>query len=111
VTVSTVRLSEPLATYVKAKNAHDTNLLLTCFAEDAIVQDEGQDIRGLAAIRAWSDHTIEQYDVTMDVLNAEQTADETVVTARISGTFDGSPVDLKFGFTLQGGKISALRIV
>ena len=33
-----------------------------------------------------------------------------IVTARVTGTFPGSPVDLKFAFTLERGKIATLEI-
>jgi hypothetical protein len=34
-----------------------------------------------------------------------------VVTSQVSGTFPGSPIDLRYVFTVEGGKIAALEIV
>jgi hypothetical protein len=103
-------LAQPIAAFVQAKNDHDTDAQLACFADDALVHDEGQDIRGAAAIRAWSDAVIEKYRVRLDVLNVAEHDDETVLTVRVSVTFDGSPVDLSFHFTVRDGKIAALLI-
>jgi ketosteroid isomerase-like protein len=103
-------LPHPIDAYVQAQNTHDTDALLTCFADDALVHDEGRDIRGAAAIRAWSDDVNARYRVTLDVVDIVESVDETVLAAQVSGTFDGSPVLLHFHFTLAGEKIAALRI-
>ncbi len=39
--------------YFKAQNAHDIDAMVACFAPDAVVRDEGHDIVGTDAIRAW----------------------------------------------------------
>jgi hypothetical protein len=33
-----------------------------------------------------------------------------IVTAQVAGTFDGSPIQLRFHFTINGDKIAALTI-
>jgi hypothetical protein len=42
-----------LAAYFSAEDTADIDALERCFACDAVVQDEGQVVRGLAAIKAW----------------------------------------------------------
>jgi ketosteroid isomerase-like protein len=103
-------LSPPIAAYIQAANAHDTSALLGTFTTDAVVTDEGREYRGHKAIQAWSDKTMQAYQATFDVTEIIQARDETVVTAQVAGTFDGSPLPLRFHFTIRGDKIAALSI-
>ncbi len=103
-------LPQPIATYMQATNAHDTDALLACFTADAVVTDEGQEYHGVSQIRAWREKTNEQYQFTLDVTDIAEGGNETVVTTLVSGNFDGSPVQLHFYFTLTGDKIAALSI-
>ena len=43
-------------------------------------------------------------------MEVTQTREETVVTAQVTGTFDGSPLSLRFHFTLSGNKIAAVSM-
>jgi uncharacterized protein (TIGR02246 family) len=104
------QLPQPLAAYIQAANAHDTQALLGTFASDAVVTDEGHEYRGHEEIREWSHRTSQEYQATLDVTEVTQTRDETVVTVQVAGTFDGSPIQLRFHFTFSGDKIAALAI-
>jgi ketosteroid isomerase-like protein len=96
--------------YVEAQNAHDTEALLKCFTDGAVVHDEGRSYRGTAAIRSWSDAVIEKYNLSVEILNAVEHGNETVLEAMVSGTFDGSPAKLTYRFRLSDdGRISALE--
>jgi SnoaL-like protein len=44
-------LPTSIATYIAAENSDDTEVFAECFAEDAVVRDEGKTIEGLAAIK------------------------------------------------------------
>jgi hypothetical protein len=79
------------------------------FAHDAIVEDEGNERRGIAGIRAWrASVPLVRYDVT----NVAKEGDTLVVTATISGDFPGSPVTgLHFRFEdYDDRRIRVLRI-
>ena len=43
----------PIAIYIAAANRGETEALAQCFAESAVVRDEGKTIEGLAAIKKW----------------------------------------------------------
>jgi ketosteroid isomerase-like protein len=106
----TSTLSPLLAAYVKAANAHDTDALVAYFTSDAIVHDEGAEIKGTAAIREWKDATNAKYRVTLEVTDVEEKGDKTIMTALVSGTFDGSPITLRYHFTIRDDKIAELSI-
>jgi SnoaL-like domain len=104
------QLSQPIAAYIHAANAHDTHALLGTLTANAVVTDEGRQYRGHDEIKGWSHRSIQEYQATLDVTEVTQTRNETVVTAQVAGTFDGSPIQLRFHSTISGGKIAALTI-
>ena len=105
-----VVLPTPIAIYVAAENRGDTETLEQCFAEDAVVRDEGQTIEGLAAIKQWKAETKKKYQHRVEPLAVAQKDGKTIVTNRLTGNFPGSPIDLEFVFTLDGNKIASLEI-
>ena len=106
-----IKLPESVAAYFAATNAHDVDAMLALFAETAFVKDEGQDRHGLAAIREWMEEAVKKYRFTVEVLGLTEANGMQVVTGRVSGTFPGSPVDLRHFFTLAGKKITRLEII
>jgi len=105
-----VVLPIPIALYVAAENRGDTEAMAECFAEDAVVRDEGQTIEGLAAIKKWKAETKKKYQHTVEPLASAQKDGKTMVTNRLTGNFPGSPIELEFVFTLAGDKIVSLEI-
>ena len=107
----TVNLPATLSRYFEAQNRHDIDALVACFAPDAVVRDERQDIAGLEAIRAWKEATGARYRVTASPSSAEERDGHTVVVARVAGDFPGSPADLTYRFGIaDDGRIAALEI-
>ena len=103
-------LPQPLAAYFAAVNAHDIDAMLAPFTESATVKDEGQERRGRVAIREWIVETTRKYGVTIEVLNVAETAANITVKGHVSGNFPGSPIDLRYAFTLDGERIARLEI-
>ena len=104
-------LATPIAIYIAAENRGDTETLAQCFAEDAVVRDEGQTIKGLAAIKQWKAETRKKYQHTIEPLTFAQKEGKTIVTNRLTGNFPGSPIELEFVFKLDGDKIVSLEIL
>ena len=104
------RLSSTLATYFAAANEHDVNGMIAVFADGAIVKDEGHEHRGPVAIRRWMNETIKKYDFKVEPTGVAEQGGKTVVTGLISGNFPGSPVSLRYAFTLDHEKITRLEI-
>jgi SnoaL-like domain len=66
------KLSEPMATYFAGHNNHDVDAMIGTFAESATVKDEGQERRGLPAIRKWMEESNAKYTVTVVVINCRR---------------------------------------
>ena len=96
--------------YIDASNSHDVKLILSSFAEDAVVRDENATHRGKIDIERWIRTTIEKYKFQFKPLSAEERENKTIVAVQISGTFPGSPVTLDYHFTIANEKISSLTI-
>ena len=109
--MTTVVLPEPLRRYVEAQNRHDSEAMVTCFAPDALVHDEGRDYIGTDAIRTWNREASAKYRITLEPLACRVEGDLIVLVARISGTFDGSPITLDHRFRMApDGRIANLDI-
>jgi ketosteroid isomerase-like protein len=102
-------LPPSIDSYFQAANSHDTAGVIAAFSHDAIVTDEGHDYRG-PAIKEWSDKVNEAYRPHAEVTDVAAAPDAVLVTAQVSGTFPGSPVQLRYRFTLKDDKIAALLI-
>jgi ketosteroid isomerase-like protein len=107
-----LELPSPVATYLDAENAKDADMLVGCFAEDALVHDEGRDHRGRDAIRSWKREADAKYRYVMEPLDASvnEGGKGVKLRARLTGDFPGSPVELDFRFTLANEKITSLEI-
>ena len=103
-------LPMPIAVYIAAENGGDPGALSQCFAEGAVVRDEGKTIKGLAAIKRWKAATQKKYQHTVEPLACVQDGDKVIVTNRLTGNFPGSPIKLRFIFGLDGDRIASLEI-
>ena len=105
-----LKLPQPIAEYLAAVEEHNSQRLAGCFAENAVVHDEGGTHHGRDAIRTWSEETQGKYNYTMDALDASVTGDTVRLRAKITGSFPGSPVELDYFFILANDKIASLKI-
>ena len=106
----TIKLPRIINDYVDASNAHDVKSVVACFADNALVHDEGKDFRGKKIIEDWITKTIEKYKFQFKPISVRQDDAEVIVAVEVSGTFDGSPITLDYRFTLEGDKILSLTI-
>ncbi|MES2069429.1 MAG: nuclear transport factor 2 family protein [Pseudomonadota bacterium] len=103
-------LPEPIATYFDA-DTRDGEGVARCFAHEAVVIDEGQTHSGREAIKAWKAAASAKYSYSSEPFALEQEDGRYIVTSRLTGNFPGSPVDLRYAFRLEGGKIASLEIM
>ena len=105
-----IELPSTIARFIEASNARDLDRAVGCFASDAMVEDEGRTHRGVEEVRAWKRETEERFVYTFEPNAVESRDGHTVVTGTLAGNFPGSPVELKYDFTLAGDAITSLRI-
>lgn len=90
--------------------ASDPQAVARCFTEDAVVLDEGREHYGSAAIAAWNADVIAKYACTTEPVSSQTIGAQTTVIANVSGNFPGSPIRLRFRFTVAGDLIIRLEI-
>jgi hypothetical protein len=104
-----LNLPAPIAAYFAAdmRNGEATERY---FTKEAVVRDEGRTHSGHAAIAAWKLDASTKYSYTSEPVGLEETSSGYVVISRVTGNFPGSPVDLRYAFRLERGKIAFLEI-
>lgn len=106
-----MKLPESIATYFDADNSGSADAVAAAFTDDAVVRDAGETLVGREAIRKWKVDTNQKYASTVTEPFFISTENgKTQVISHVSGTFPGSPVDLRYFFVLAGDKIAQLEI-
>ena len=105
-----INVPGPVAAYLAAEKAKDSERLAQCFGEDAVVRDEGREHRGVAAIKAWHRDVNAKFPYVVEPLGASVSGRTVVVRARVTGDFPGSPIVPGFHFTLSGDRIESLEV-
>ena len=107
--MSKLNLPEPIAAYFDA-DKRDGEAVAHCFTHQGMVEDEGQRHSGPAAIKAWKNAASAKYSYSSEPVAVEQKDGRYIVTSQLTGNFPGSPVNLRFSFHLERGKIASLEI-
>lgn len=105
-----MKLPAPVQTYFEADHAAGVAPPIDAFAPDAMVKDEGKTYLGHDAIAAWWRAAMAQYQHTAEPCEILEERGLTIVRARVTGRFAGSPALLTFAFQLMGGRIAVLEI-
>ena len=105
-----ISLPPGVARFIDASNARDLDAAIDCFAEDAVVEDEGRTHRGIAEVRAWKQATEERFRYTIVPTGLEERDGRSLVRGILAGNFPGSPVELTYDFRLVDDTIESLRI-
>ncbi|QFR34018.1 nuclear transport factor 2 family protein [Ancylobacter sp. TS-1] len=104
-----IELPAAIAAYFDA-DGKDGAAIARCFTPDGAVKDEGQFHRGHDAIAGWKAKASSRYNYTSEPVAVRRDGNRLIVTARVTGNFPGSPVDLRYAFTLEGERIALLEI-
>jgi hypothetical protein len=103
--------AEVVRRYFTLDADRNIDAIVALFADDATVVDEGETRHGTMEIRAWQIGLASRYRYTTEVLGTVAVEpDRYVVTGRLTGNFPGGIAELKWDFTLAGGRIRRLVI-
>lgn len=109
-----LQIQQSIAAFIEATNAHNTDEFLATLTQSAVITDEGEGYRGIAAIKKWSDEKYIGAKVTLDVVDVVNSNGKTIVTVQVDGNFDKTglpdPFLMDFHFTTDASKIAALNI-
>jgi hypothetical protein len=104
-------LPKVIETFFDASNKYDVPLLTGCLTENAVLNDNGKTFNGHGVIAEYICGTHAKLSIEVKVEHVVFTENETVVTAKLYGNYDGSPAALDFHFSLEGQRIKCLNIV
>ena len=108
------QIQQSIAAFIEATNAHNTNEFLATLTHSAVITDEGQEYRGIDAIRKWSNEKYISAKVTLDVVDAVSINGKTIVTLQVDGNFDKTglpdPFLMDFHFTIDTNKIAGVVV-
>ncbi len=107
---TSLTLPKPIAAYFAA-DIQDGAAIAACFTPDAVVIDERQTYVGREAIARWKADSAAKFDYVSEPFAIVPDGDRFIVSSRVTGTFPGSPVDLRYRFTLDKDAIARLEIV
>jgi hypothetical protein len=102
-------LPRVIEAFFLATNTRDFANFLLLFTSDAHVNDEASDHFG-DEIAAWIDQATADTKPTANVTDMTRDGEQFVISAEVRGNFPGSPVQLRYHFTLKGDKIATLLI-
>ena len=105
-----MKLPKVIADLIAAQDKYDSKAFTENFSDDAIVHDEGKTYHGKTEIRQWNEMTNAKYKTKYEPLEVTTEGDKITLTAKISGTFPGSPAIIKYHFETKNYKITSLHI-
>ena len=108
-TIPHIELPRPVAAYFAADRA-GADAVARCFTEGAVVLDEGREHRGRVEIARWKQDAAAKYRYTSEPIESWATGAAVTVLGRVTGNFPGSPVQLRYVFTVDGDAIARLEI-
>jgi len=105
----TIALRKPIAQYYAADRLNG-EAVAKCFTSTGVVQDDGTTYTGWNEINQWKTQASTKYRCKSEPIVSREIDGGIVVTTRLVGNFPGSPATARYYFTLDGQKVSALRI-
>jgi len=109
--IDLTELPKTITGYLTAHRLRDADAAIGAFTDDAVVTDDGQTYEGAAAIHTWLDRSAAEYTYTIELTGAERIDDGRYVAVNhLEGDFPGGVADLRYRFTLSGGRIARLTI-
>ncbi|GGJ43838.1 hypothetical protein CDQ92_02585 [Sphingopyxis bauzanensis] len=106
-----MQLPHPVQTYFDADQRDDTAALMTAFAPDALVQDEGRSYYGHADIDSWWRDAKQQFAHQAAPFEIKTEGRRISVRATVTGNFPTSPATLTYHFVLAEDRIAELEIL
>jgi len=105
------KLSKVVLDLFTAQKNYDSDAYADCFAETALVIDEEKEYKGKKAIRDWIEDANQQFKTIMEPTKYSETGSKAILTAVVSGDFDGSPIALDYHMETKDNKITRLEII
>lgn len=94
--------------FFQVTNGAPFSLLQQCFSEDAVVREQDQTFEGRDAIQAWLQSAQRKHSYSLAPVKAVHDSGNIRVFAKLTGDFEGGPVQVEYLFKLRADKIEEL---
>ncbi len=105
----------PLKSFLRATEQHDSETLLSLFAPDAKLLDEGHERSGVDEFRDWNDKLYIGAKVVAHPIHIEERDGSTVLSVTLDGDYAAygvtGPFQYDWCFTFSGDRIQSYRSV
>lgn len=108
--METLTMPNPVKSLIDAQQRHDHEAYAKSFTPNAKVFDEGRTHKGHDEIKRWISDANTKYNTVMEAIDYRESSSGGVLKAKISGTFEGSPVVLTYHLKFERNLISSLKI-
>ena len=105
-----LQLPEVVSDLLTAQKNYDSDAYAGCFSGTALVIDEEKEYKGKKAIKDWIEDANQQFKIAMEPTKYSGTGSTGILTAVVSGDFDGSSVALDYHLEITDNKITRLEI-
>lgn len=105
-----MRMPNVVQQLINAQNNFDSEAYANLFSENGVAYDEGKTHTGRAEIQKWITEANKKYKSVMQPVEYTETGNMGILSANVSGTFEGSPALLKFHFEINEGFIQSLKV-
>lgn len=105
-----LELPSPIAAYVAANARLDAAGMVSTFAADAVVRDNGDVIRGHAELMPWFEEAVIAVKAVFTPETVRHEDGQVVVEGPAHGDFKGSPIRFTYRFDLDADAIKAMEI-
>jgi len=105
-----MKLPKVIDELIAAQDKYDSRAFAETFSDDATVHDEGKTYHGKTEIRRWNEETNAKYKTKYEPVEVTINGDKIILTTKISGTFPGSPIIIKYHFEIKNDKIISLQV-
>ena len=106
-----LKLPKVISDLLAAQKNYDSEAYADCFSETALVIDEEKEYKGQKAIKNWIEDANQQFKTRMETIRYSESESTGLLTAKVSGNFEGSPVLLDYHLKITDNKITRLEII
>jgi hypothetical protein len=105
----------PIEAFLAAVNSGDADGVARHFTEDAVINDQMQELSGRRKILAWAEEDVVGLRMQVEVLKVRLRPTGAIISAKVAGDFDApglpEPLILLFYFSVSGAEIDQLIIL
>lgn len=95
---------------IQATNERDVKKYMSCFAENAVYEDVGEDEKVVGKKAIEENFRAMKYEIHSVPTHIEETPGRITMRVKATGNFEGSPLNFAYQMKIQSGLIQDLKV-